>query len=250
MAKAKMPPDDPSATPAAGGVAPAFTSTGPAGHRKRMRQRVLTHGATGLADYELLEMLLFYGIPRRDTKPLAKSLINQFGSFAAVFESPVEQMRAAGMPSTTATLCAHVPVVANCLVQGSSANRPYLGDWDSLVRYCSTVLQKAEGAQSHILFLDSRNSLLVAEPFIWPEEAQIEQMTARLLQRALEVQACALVTVCLAEQEQDLPDLLQGCLSFISAVRKAAPLLAITLHDHLIIGQGKWLSARQKAGEW
>lgn len=255
MAKAKMPPDYTSAARNDGlDGARVFASTGPAGHRKRMRQRVLAHGAGGLADYELLEMLLFYGVPRRDTKPLAKSLINHFGSFAAVLGAPPDLLQEVGAPRGSAVLCTHLPVVAECLVRDGSRSRPYMGDWDSLLQYCHTTLQGMARPQVRVLFLDSRNTLLVDEQLVWPqalpEADTVRQVVAQAMQRALEVQACALVTVHLAEHGQDVGALQQADAAFVTAMQKAAPLLAVSLHDHLVVGQEDWLSARQMAADW
>src|ERR1700757_4155949 len=69
-----------------------FPSTGPHGHRNRMREKLLTRGPDALADYELLEMLLFLAMPKGDTKPLAKALINRFGSFARVLAAPQQEL--------------------------------------------------------------------------------------------------------------------------------------------------------------
>ncbi|MDE7546765.1 JAB domain-containing protein [Acetobacter fabarum] len=233
-----------------------FASTGPAGHRKRMRQRVLAHGAGGLADYELLEMLLFYGVPRRDTKPLAKSLINQFGSFSAVLDSTAAVLQGAGVPRGAAALCAQLPDVAACLVRDGGRHRAYLGDWDGLLQYCHTVLRAVERPQMRMLLLDSRNTLLVDEPLAGAiptsraGEERIRHAVAHVLQRALEVQACAVVSVYLAEPEQDVQTLLQNCAPFVAGLRKSAPLLAVSLHDHLVVGVRAWASARQMATEW
>ncbi len=231
-----------------------FASTGPAGHRKRMRHRVLAHGAGGLADYELLEMLLFYGVPRRDTKPLAKSLINRFGSLSAVLESGSGPLQEAGVTRAAAALCTQLPAVAACLVQDGSAGRAYMGDWDSLVQYCNTVLKGLERPQMRILFLDSRNTLLVDEPLPWPtvtpEAEAVRQAVAHVLQRALAVQACAVVSVLLVAGEADVQAILQGGAPFVAAMREAAPLLAVNLHDHLVVGPTAWASARQMAVDW
>lgn len=255
MAKAKMPPDHTPTAPGGGGAAPAFASTGPAGHRKRMRQRVLAHGAGGLADYELLEMLLFYGVPRRDTKPLAKSLINHFGSFSAVLDSSAEALHGAGAPRGSAALCSHLPDVAACLVRDGSSQRPYLGDWDSLLHYCNTALLAASCPQMRVLYLDSRNALLVDEARAWghgtPDAETVRLSVGQILQRALEVQASALVTVYQPEQGQDVHAALKADVPFVMAIRKAAPLLAVSVHDHLVIGQkGAWCSARQQETDW
>ena len=84
---------------------PPFSSTGPHGHRRRMRERLLNAGAASLADYEILEMLLFLGIPRRDTKPLAKALINSFGSLAGVLTASCEDLsREGGLTDACAAL--------------------------------------------------------------------------------------------------------------------------------------------------
>ena len=258
MAKAKMPPAPQTAAQERGAGEPVFASSGPAGHRKRMRQRVLAHGAQGLADYELLEMLLFYGVPRRDTKPLAKNLINYFGSFSAALESGVVRLQAAGLPKGAATLCAHMPEVAASLVCDGRAGRIYMGDWDSLVQYCHTVLQAEDRPQMRLLFLDSRNTLLVDEPLVWPTTAlppmpdaeAVQQAVSHVLQRALEVQACAVVSVYLAADGQDVRAVLQTGIPFVAALRKAAPLLAVSLHDHLVVGPAEWVSARQMEAEW
>lgn len=253
MAKTKMPPPPASSVQEGGSV---FASTGPVGHRKRMRQRVLAHGAGGLADYELLEMLLFYGVPRRDTKPLAKSLINQFGSFSAVLDSASAVLQGAGAPRGAAALCAQLPDVAACLVRDGGSNRAYLGDWDSLLLYCNTVLRAAERPQMRMLLLDSRNTLLADEQLVWAmptakvEAERVQQAVAHVLQRALEVQASAIVSVYLAEPGQDVQTLLQNCTPFVASLRKAAPLLAVSVHDHMVVGASAWASARQMAADW
>ena len=253
MAKTKIPPLPPSISAGSGADVPVFASTGPVGHRKRMRQRVLAHGAGGLADYELLEMLLFYGVPRRDTKPLAKSLLNRFGSFAATLESAADVLHAAGAPQKAAALCAQLPDVAAGLVHDGSAGRAYLGDWDSLLRHCTPYQQDVECSQMRVLLLDSRNMLLVDEPLPWCvpiADADVQQGVSHVLQRALEAQACAVVTVHVASQNADVQVLLQNHAAFVAALHKAAPLLAVNLHDHLVIGDGTWASARQMAADW
>src|SRR5262245_31824867 len=74
------------------------------GHRERLRQRLIDAGAESLPDYELLEVLLFGNDPRKDVKPLAKSLIDQFGNFAAVVSAAPDTLRAAGLRKPTVAL--------------------------------------------------------------------------------------------------------------------------------------------------
>jgi DNA repair protein RadC len=88
---------------------------GPAGHRKRLRERFLRTGRDALADYELLELLVTYSIPRIDTKPIAKALLNRFGSIFSVFQQPIERLlEIKGVGPQTATL---IRVVQACLAR-------------------------------------------------------------------------------------------------------------------------------------
>lgn len=234
-----------------GGV--PFSSTGPAGHRQRMRARVLSAGAASLADYELLEMLLFPGVPRRDTKPLAKALINQFGSLAAVLEAPSEALKAAGATRSNAALLGLVPLAADRLGAPEEPVRSDLGSWDKLLAYCAAHLATAEAGSLHLLFLDSRNHLLADEvlPTESPamrgegcESIPVPQVVSAIMQRALALHACSLITVRLAgaDVQPDRQLLHDGAL--VQALLQAAPLLAVTMHDHVVLKGRRWRSFR------
>ena len=130
------------------GSGPVFAGTGPQGHRSRMRERLLQGGPAALPDYEILEMLLFLGIPRRDTKPLAKGLINQFGSLAAVLGADPRWLRrttALGMDSIAALNL--VSAAATRLARAEETERPVLKSWDRLMAYLAAApLEAAPGA--------------------------------------------------------------------------------------------------------
>ncbi|MFT9112734.1 MAG: JAB domain-containing protein [Acetobacter malorum] len=234
------------------GSAP-FSSTGPAGHRKRMRVRVLNAGAASLADYELLEMLLFPGVPRRDTKPLAKALINQFGSLADVLEAAPEALKEAGATRGNVALLGLVPLAADRLGAPDDPVRADLGSWDKLLTYCATHLVTAEAGALHVLFLDSRNQLLADEVVETQageasggEDAPIPvpQVVSAIMQRALALHACSLITVRLAgdDVQPDRQLLHDGPL--VQALLQAAPLLAVTMHDHVVLKGRRWRSFR------
>ncbi|KXV62251.1 hypothetical protein AD949_12565 [Acetobacter orleanensis] len=235
--------------------AESFPSTGPMGHRQRMRARVLSAGVSSLADYEVLEMLLFPGIPRRDTKPLAKALINQFGSLAAVLEAPAEALKAAGATRGNVALLGLVPLAADRLATPEEPVRPDLGSWDKLLAYCSAHLAMAVAGSLHVLFLDSRNQLL-ADEVVRTEEPPacggesevgaipVQQVVATILQRALALHACSLITVrvAAADVQPDRQLLHDGTL--VQALLQAAPLLAVTMHDHVVLKGRRWRSFR------
>jgi DNA repair protein RadC len=165
-------------TDAAAGFGPApalantlpFASTGPQGHRARMRTKLLQVGPTAFADYELLEMLLFLGIGRRDTKPLAKGTINRFGSLAATLAAPPAELAQAlslggGDPTDSVAALKLVEEAAARLSRAETQERPVLGNQASLTAYLdSTFTAPApKTRQLRVLFLNNRNRLLADE---------------------------------------------------------------------------------------
>ncbi|NHN83063.1 DNA repair protein RadC [Acetobacter musti] len=234
-----------------------FASTGPTGHRGRMRERVLSRGAAALADYELVEMLLFYGIPRRDTKPLAKSLINRFGSLASVLNASPAALRSAQLNDETITAL-KLPAVAACrLAEAEARQRPVLGNWDALLGYFDTALDGAVPGQLRILFLDNRNRLLGDEAV--PTENTGAENTgegarrgprieaAKILRRALSLHATALIAVRLCTTSGQGPArFAPGDEDLARELTRAGALLAVTLHDMIALQGGNWLSLKQQ----
>ena len=120
-----------------------FSSIGPHGHRGRMRDRLLTRGSDGLADYEMLEMLLFFAFKRGDTKPLAKALINRFGSFAAVLAAPQQQLlNSPGLGTHSVAAIKLVQAAALRLARAEVMEKPVLNNWDRLMDYLTAVLAR------------------------------------------------------------------------------------------------------------
>ncbi|OUI86901.1 JAB domain-containing protein [Acetobacter tropicalis] len=254
------------AAPVAGD--PVFASTGPKGHRQRMRQRVLERGAASLADYEILEMLLFPGVPRRDTKPQAKALINHFGSLAAVLEAPADALRQQGVGPASARLLTLMPGVAHCMAIPKEQARLTLGSWDALLEYCDEHYATLPAGQMRVLFLDSRNQLLSDEEVRAADEAPVFQQGASkaqtakakaealrkavafLLQRALSLHASALITIRLTPAAMGLDHQMGMDAPLIQMVLKEAPLLAVDVHDHLVLKNGEWRSFRLVGQEW
>src|SRR5580693_4791673 len=135
---------------------PALAGTD--GHRSRMRARLLAAGPQALADHEMLEMVLFLALPRRDTKPLARLLLARFGSFAGAIAAPAVEL-------CTIDGLAEAGVAALKLVQGAALrlalaeviNRPVVGNWDRLMAYLTATLAREPVEQFRVLFLDTRN---------------------------------------------------------------------------------------------
>ncbi|HKY85242.1 MAG TPA: UPF0758 domain-containing protein, partial [Pseudorhodoplanes sp.] len=131
------------------------------GHRERLRKRFQDAGPQALADYELLELVLFRAIPMRDVKPLAKDLIEEFGSFAEVISAPIERLKKVkGLGDAAATDLKVMQAVASRMTQGAVQKRDMLSSWPMVLDYCRTKLAFDDKESFHILFLNKRNHLI------------------------------------------------------------------------------------------
>ncbi|NHN92260.1 JAB domain-containing protein [Acetobacter sicerae] len=224
-----------------------FASTGPYGHRRRMRERVIARGASVLADYELLEMLLFCGIPRGDTKPLAKALINQFGSFAGVLSAPVVSLKKAGMNSDSIAALRLSSLAAQRLGGAEAKERPHLGNWEALLGYFDTALEGAVPGQLRVLFLDNKNRLLADEAVSGTSGQGRETVreAADILRRALEVHATALILIRLCAEGSEPGKIIGLDEPLARELVRAGGFLAITLHDVFALHGGTWASLKQ-----
>lgn len=213
--------------------------TGPQGHRARMRTRVLTNGASTLADYEVLEMLLFAGLPRKDTKPLAKGLIGHFGSLVGVFRAQTQALRAAGLKDDAIRVLRLPGVAAERLASSEQRERPTLSNWEQLVAYLEQALEGGVPGQFRLLYLDNRNRLLADETA--PEAETLTQRNRAIAIRALALHATALIGFHVRPTERP-SDLSQSARQLDFAMRP----LSITLHDVLVTGDGHPSSLRQE----
>ena len=213
--------------------------TGPQGHRARMRARVLNTGASTLADYEILEMLLFAGVPRKDTKPLAKGLIGHFGSLVEVFRAPTQALRAAGLKDDAIRVLRLPGVAAERLASSEQRERPTLSNWEQLVTYLDQALEGGIPGQFRLLYLDNRNRLLADETA--PDADTPSERNRAIAIRALALHATALIGFYVRPTEHPA-DLSQAARQLDFAMRP----LSITLHDVLVTGNGPPSSLRQE----
>ena len=196
------------------------------GHRDRLRQRFNAAGDAGVADYELLELILFRAMPRRDVKPLAKTMIARFGSFAETI---------AGLGDAASTALKIVEAAARRLTKGAVKARPTLGSWTEVLDYCRAAMAFADREEFRILFLDKRNTLIgdevqgrgtVDHTPVYPRE---------VVRRALEVGATALVLVHNHPSGDPTPS--TADIRMTHEIIAVAKPLGIAIHDHLIVGR-------------
>jgi DNA repair protein RadC len=222
-----------------------FASIGPRGHRSRMRARVIEHGAGTLADYELLEMLLFFAFKTGDTKPLAKSLINHYGSFAALLSAPAEHLlHDGGLGPHSVVALKLVQEAAIRLARAELAERPVVNNWEKLIDYLTAVLAREKTEQFRILFLDTRNRLIADEAQARGTVDHTPVYPREVVKRALELHATAIILV--HNHPSGDPSPSRADLEMTAEIRDAARVLGVVVHDHVIIGNGRWLSFRRE----
>ncbi len=213
------------------------------GHRERLRQRFTTAGEDSLADYELLELLLFRAVPRRDVKPLAKGLLARFGSFAEVLGARPERLREIrGLGEAAITELKIVEAAARRLTRGAVKARQALSSWNEVLDYCRTAMAFADREEFRILFLDKRNTLITDEVQGRGTIDHTPVYPREVIRRALELGATALVLV--HNHPSGDPSPSTADIKMTHDIIAIAKPLGIAIHDHLIIGRAGHSSLR------
>jgi DNA repair protein RadC len=205
------------------------------GHRGRVRERVLRAGIESLDDYELLELLLFYCLPRIDTKPLAKAMVERFGTLGDVFAADPEQLREFAIDQRTLVLFRTVRESGRRLAERKVKNMPVLTNWQQLIDYCHTALAHEKTEQFRILFLDRKNVLIGDEV---QQRGTIDHTPVyprEVVKRALALNAAALILVHNHPSGDPKPS--RDDIEMTREIKAAAEALGIAIHDHLVIGR-------------
>ena len=210
-----------------------------------MRARLLQAGPDSVADHELLEMMLFLALPRRDTKPIARALLTRFGSFAGAVSAPLPDLLAVeGMGEAGAAALKTIQAAALRLMRAEVLDRPVLGNWDGLMAYLQGVLGRERVEQFRILFLDNRNRLLADEAQARGTVNHTPVYPREVVKRALELHATALILVHNHPSGDPTPS--RDDVEMTRLIEQAAKTLSVTVHDHVIVGNGRWFSFRQQ----
>ncbi len=218
---------------------------GHTGHRARMRGKLLTAGPDALLDHELLEMVLFLALPRRDTKPIARALLARFGSFANALTAPLSDLREIeGLGEAGAAALRTVQAAALRLARAEVMDHPVLNNWDRLLAYLTAALSRERVEQFRVLFLDTRNRLITDEAQARGTVNHTPVYPREVVRRALELQATALILV--HNHPSGDPSPSRADIEMTQEVKAAAASLGIVLHDHLIVGNGRHLSFRRE----
>ena len=216
-----------------------------AGHRARLRERLLPGGAEALADYEVLEYLLYAAMRQGDTKPAAKALLKRFGTLSAVLNAdPAALQQVDGIGETSASALKSVAIAARRMARSEVADKPVLGSWQSLLDYLAIDMAHLTVERVRVLYLDARNRLIddhhvgdgsIDEAAIHPRE---------VIRRAMDVGASALILV--HNHPSGSPEPSRADIQITQRIAEAGRLLGVTVHDHVTIGREGHVSLRSK----
>jgi DNA repair protein RadC len=206
------------------------------GHRERLRERFREAGTDALSDYELLELLLFRAQPRGDMKPIAKALLEKFGSFAEVISAPAKRLAEVdGIGEASITELKIVQAAASRLLRGQVKKRPVLSSWSAVLDYCRSAQAFADREQFRVLFLDKRNQLIVDELQQVGTVDHTPVYPREVVKRALELSATAIILVHNHPSGDPTPS--RADIQMTQQIISIANPLGISVHDHIIVGK-------------
>jgi DNA repair protein RadC len=207
-----------------------------AGHRRRLKSRFASGGPEALPDYELLELILFSAIPRRDTKPLAKRLLAQFGSFSEVVNAPRERLlEVEGTGEAVVTQLKIVRAGAQRLMRVDMASKPILSSSKAVLDYCRATMAFESREQFRILFLDKKNRLIGDEVQQQGTVDHTPVYVREIVKRSLELSACAIILVHNHPSGDPAPS--RADMEMTNQIVLIARPFGIAVHDHLVIGR-------------
>jgi len=206
------------------------------GQRKRLRERLRRGGHMALHDYELLELILFRALPRRDVKPLARDLLDRFGDLSGVLSAAdARLLEVTGIGQEVITEFRLIGAVALNFGQSRIMHKPVLANWNQMINYCRTKIAEKNREEFHVLFLDKKNRIIADELMGSGILDQAPVYQRDIIKRALELSASALILVHKHPGGDPTPS--KADIDMTSKLYALAGQFNIVVHDHLIIGR-------------
>lgn len=221
---------------------PVNPATNASGHRGRLRQRLIDGGPDALLDHELVEYLLALAIPRRDTKPMARALIDEFGGLGPLLSADPETLARAGLSEGVVAALKIAEASALRLLKGRLKERPILSDWQALADYLRADMAHRAVERVRVLHLNSKN-MLIRDELV--SEGSIDQAAVHVrevIKRALELNSAALIIV--HNHPSGDPQPSRQDIALTRELVAAAKPLGISIHDHIVVGGDKQASLR------
>jgi DNA repair protein RadC len=204
------------------------------GHRARLRDRLLRVGPEALHDHEIVEYLLALAIPRRDTKPTAKRLLNEFGGLGGLFAADAEAIGRAGMSDGAIASLKIVQAAALRLLRAEVEARPVINSWQALLDYLHVDLAHVAVERVRVLFLNARNMLIRDELMSEGSTSEAAIYAREVIRRALDLGASSLILVHNHPSGDPTPS--KQDIAITRDIVEAGRRLGIQVHDHVIIG--------------
>ena len=232
-----------------GGKSKPGASEGPAkhyqGHRERIRQRIMKGDGAHLDDYEILEVLLCAFIPRVDVRPIAKTLVDRFGTVSAVLAAaPGRLMEIDGIGEATAAYLRATNLLLQRAAGDQVKDRPVITNWAALLNYVKLALRHERSEQARVLYLDRKNKLIADEIAGRGTVDHAPVYPREIARRALELSASAVILVHNHPSGDPTPS--RADIDLTREIEKALAPLEIRLHDHLVVGASETVSMKAK----
>ncbi len=215
------------------------------GHRGRLRERFIVGGANALQDYELLELLLFMAVPRRDVKPIAKELLNTYGSLSALMSAPhasLSQMD--GISENAATAIKTITAIAQRMMKQEIMEQPVLNNWTRLMDYCHMSMDYETKEHFRLLFLNKKNMLIADEVQASGTVDHTPAYPREIMKRALELGATAMILMHNHPSGDPKPS--AADIEMTKQIIEASRPFNITVHDHIVMARGCHFSFKQE----
>jgi len=215
------------------------------GHRARLRKRLIEGGHDALLDHELVEYLLALAIPRRDTKPLAKRLIGEFGGFGALLSAEPEALaRIGGLSEGAIAALMIAKASAVRLLSDEIRDKPILSNWQALIDYLHADMAHEPIERVRVLHLDGKNVLIRDEIITEGSIDQAAIYIREIIRRAIDLHASGLILVHNHPSGDPAPS--KADIQLTREVVEAGRPLGIAVHDHLIVGTRGQTSLRSQ----
>ena len=213
-----------------------------AGHRARLRKRLLEAGTAGFHDYELIEYLLSLTIPRVDTKPLAKRLLDDFGGIGPLLGASADTLRREGLTDATIGALKIAEATALRMLEARIEGQPVLSSWDALGDYLHVAMAHRRTEEVRILFLNAKN-MLIANEVLWQGSVDEASVHVReVIARAIALGATAIIIV--HNHPSGDPSPSQQDIRLTRDLVEAGRHMKVTVHDHVIVGAAGRTSMR------
>ena len=215
------------------------------GHRQRLRKRFYESGLDSFHDYETLELLLFYAIPRKDVKPLAKTLLEKFSGLKGLLDGQISEIeKIEGISSYTAILIKLVKDLGTLYLKEKAKDRPQITSTSELLNYCKASMGGLKDERFSVIYLNAQNKIIKIETI---QEGIVNQAVVyprKVLERALKHKASAIILAHNHPSGNVRPS--EADIKLTKAIQETARVLEILVHDHIIIGENRFFSFREK----